>query len=112
MGSKSSSSTTQETAQQGVEGVTTGTILQGENITITENFPDAVADAFSDLIGIVGSSLDVAKGSGEFAVNAVAERRFSEEQPALATTEKCIPVLLGIAALGAFVMVTRKGKIL
>lgn len=106
MGSKSSSSTTQETAQQGVEGVTTGTILQGDAITITENFPDNVAKAFEQLITITGSALDTAKGAGEIAIGAVSERRFQEEQPLLSSSEKLIPLAIGgvvlIAAIFAF----------
>lgn len=109
--SKSSSKTDQINKQQGVDGVITGTVLQGDSININQEFPDAVADAFSELIGLAQSGIQFGSDAGSAAVDVIAETRWREEQPILSTQEKFIPVLtLGLIVVGVvgFVYVLRK----
>lgn len=111
-GGKSSSSTSSETStestQQGVEGVVTGRILQGKTITVTEEFPEAVQEAFRDLIDLAGMGLNFASGAGEKAAEIVSQTKFAEQQPVLSSIEKFIPVIIAGIAVSGLVLLAKR----
>lgn len=107
--SKSSSrqQTTQETTQQGVEGTIGSTVLQGSDISYTEQFPERVADAFSELIDFAAGAGEAAVAIGDKAIGTVADTRFKSEAPSLAIQENLIPIVIGAAGLVAIVLILR-----
>lgn len=111
-GGKSSSSTSTQqstkSVQQGLEGIVSGDVLQGEYITVTENFPEGVVETFGQLIELAGSGLNFASGAGEKAADIIAETKFREQQPVLASTEKYIPVVIAAIAVGGLVLLLKK----
>lgn len=120
MGGKSSSSSssnqTQETTQLTSDGVIAGDLFQGKSITIDQDFPDSVASAFEQLIGLAGDTVSLAGQAGARALDAsdaaiekVSDRSSFAQEPELQTFERYIPVaMLAIAAVGVY-FVTRKG---
>ena len=116
MGSSSKSSTStsskttnvQETQQRSSEGVVGGDVIQGTEIAINNAFPEEVANAFTDLISLSKTSLDAATSAGGFAIDAVSQRRQTQENPSLTVLDKTLP-LVGIAIAGVIFYFMIKG---
>lgn len=106
---KTTSTTTniQETLQASSDGVVVGDLLQGESISVSNQFPDSVAKAFGQLIELTGQTVDIAAAAGSRAISSgetslaiVAKKSEIETAPELATLTKLLPTIgLGIAAI-------------
>lgn len=114
MGGGSSKSTTAQTSTQtstalSADGVITGGLIQGAGaVTITDMFPEAVADAFTQLIQLTEKGLVLAGEAGSKAIDAVGDRRAEQENPGLATTNSLTqPAVLGAAAFVAYMLLKR-----
>lgn len=111
-GGKSSSSneSKQETVSSSATGVA-GDVFQGKEITINQELPDSVENIVSELLGIVGQSLDLTAAAGAAAIEKVSDRTQAATQPDLTLAQssvKNIPYIIGAVALVAVVFLWRK----
>lgn len=129
-GGKSSTSEEQSSVQSSVSGVNTGKVAQGSsqqdevqtklvagggsriNIGRIDQIPEGVSIAFKDIVETVNKSLDLTRqtvtagqqivsDTTKSAINSVAQRSESSDQPDLSTITKLVPVLMvAVVAVG------------
>lgn len=110
--SSSSSNTTTETTTTtaGATG-TVGDVLQGQNITVTDNLPDGAIKVFEQIVDLAELAIDKAGIAGEKAIDTVQESLQQAAQPdveILKGSQKQIMVAFGVAGLIAAVFLFRK----
>jgi len=119
MGGRSSSSSDQqqETVQLTSDGVVAGDLFQGKSVSVTQEFPDTVAQAFEQLIGLAGDTVQLAGQAGaraldnsQDAIAQVSDRTSFSENPNAQTINRYLPVFM-LLTLGVSVyLIVRKGK--
>jgi len=109
MGGRSSTANQQqqETTQLSSDGIIAGDAFQGKTVTVNQDFPDTVAQAFSQLIAFAGNTVDVAGQAADKALNAttssidkVSDRTSFSENPEQQTLNRYLPFFM-VAAVGA-----------
>lgn len=110
MGGKSSSkqSSSQTTLQGSSEGVVLGSVIQGSGITLTDYFPQDVADAFGKLIDLTGESLNLTRDAGTAALDQVTKFGELQTQPDLSIIREIAPMLVIGLVVVAGILVWRK----
>ena len=109
------SSNTQESKQststttQGLDAVAGGDILQGQSITVNDQFGEGVQQAFEQLVGLASKSLDLTRDAGTLAVETVANTKTELANPQLVEQKQTSPVLY-ILAVGVIVYLISRGK--
>ena len=114
MGGKSSSSNEQrqETTQLSSDGVVAGDLFQGKSISINQDFPDTVAQAFDGLLNLTGEAINLAGQAGdraltnaESAIDRVADRSEFGQAPEVKTIESYLPFfMLGMAGVSLYLI--------
>lgn len=111
MSGGSSKSSTQQQSEQStttptVEGVGISDIIQGDRVSVTQNFPTGVQEVVSQLIDLSSKSIQTAAGAGETAsrfaersLAQVAQRLERQEQPEFSIVRDALPIGV-ILALG------------
>jgi hypothetical protein len=111
-GSRSSSTTeqktTQTTSQKSADGYVGGNVVQGESVTINEEFGAGVQDAFAQLIDLASKSIDTVSKTSTQAFQDLAEVKTELANPQLVEGKNLSPVLY-IAAIGAVLFVIVRG---
>ena len=117
MGGRSSSSNaqTQETTTLESDGVIVGDLFQGKSVTVNQDFPDAVGEAFNQLVDLAGSAISLAGQAGgraldnaESAIDRVADRSEFAQSPEFQTLDRYIPVaMLAVLAAGVYFVFTK-----
>jgi hypothetical protein len=105
--SKSSQESTQQTITKSVDAVAGGDILQGDNISITENFPEGVQQAFEQLVSLASKSIDLTRDAGSAAITAVQSSIDNAQNPTLAETKQISPAIY-LIAMGVIVYIVMR----
>lgn len=115
--SSSATSSSQTSKANTIDGVNTGRIHQGDiafgkesrnnSINVYE-FSEDVKQAFSEMMGLLGKTIDTASDAGSAALNAIKERYDQQENPNAALTSKALPIL-GILSVGMVLYFFVKG---
>lgn len=113
-GGKSSSSSNQSSSTSTSTASATGTVgnvVQGQHITINDEFGDNVAHAYEQLLALAGQSIHIAADAGQAALEATNKLATETKQPDLALIQgyqKQVYYAIGAVAIVGVLFLWRK----
>jgi hypothetical protein len=113
-GGKSSSDSSSQTSTQTSTGTATGTVgdvVQGQQITINQDLPDAAVDVFKQLVALSGQAIEIAAVAGGKALDSNAALAQATKAPDVTLAQGYQKqVLYGIGAIAVVAVVVFLGK--
>ena len=110
--SSSADSTNQTTTSSASTTGNTGSVLQGQNITINDQLPQSAVDVFKSLVGFADDALSVAAQAGQKALDSTNSLATATKQPDVALAQgyqkQIYYVIFGAVAIVAVMTIFRK----